>query len=230
MILTVGNVKGGVGKTTLAVNLAIARARAGMDVLLIDGDAQATALDFTTLRTRRAEEARRSFASDYTVVQLSGAAVRTQVRQLAPKYGEIIIDPGARDTGSFRAALTVSDLLLVPIQPRSFDLWALDQVVELVREAREVNDSLRAISVLNAADPSGRDNQAAAEVLAEAEGIEYLPSLVGRRKVFPNAASAGLSVLEYTPRDAKAIAEIQALERFLFRPQDDTGVTYIEHL
>ena len=151
------------------------------------------------------------------------------MRQLAPKYGEIIIDPGARDTGSFRAALTVSDLLLVPIQPRSFDLWALDQVVELVREAREVNDSLRAVSVLNAADPSGRDNQAAAEVLAEAEGIEYLPSLVGRRKVFPNAASMGLSVLEYTPRDAKAVTEIQALERSLFRAQTDIGVTYIEH-
>ena len=112
MILTVGNVKGGVGKTTLAINLAIARARAGMDVLLIDGDAQATALDFTTLRTEQTDR------SDYTVVQLSGAAVRAQVRQLAPKYGEIIIDPGARDTGSFRAALTVSDLLLVPIQPR----------------------------------------------------------------------------------------------------------------
>ena len=223
MILTVGNVKGGVGKTTLAVNLAIARTRAGMDVLLIDGDNQATALDFTTLRSEQTGR------SDYTVVQLAGAAVRTQVRQLAPKYGEIIIDPGARDTGSFRAALTVSDLLLVPVQPRSFDLWALDQVVELVREAREVNDSLRAISVLNATDPSGRDNQAAAEVLAEAEGIEYLPSLVGRRKVFPNAASAGLSVLEYTPRDAKAIAEIQALEQSLFRPQTDIGVTYIGH-
>ena len=223
MILTVGNVKGGVGKTTLAVNLAIARTRAGMDVLLIDGDNQATALDFTTLRSEQTGR------SDYTVVQLAGAAVRTQVRQLAPKYGEIIIDPGARDTGSFRAALTVSDLLLVPVQPRSFDLWALDQVVELVREAREVNDSLRAISVLNATDPSGRDNQAAAEVLAEAEGIEYLPSLVGRRKVFPNAVSAGLSVLEYTPRDAKAIAEIQALEQSLFRPQTDIGVTYIGH-
>lgn len=210
MIVAVGNVKGGVGKTTLAVNIAIARARAGMDVLLIDGDDQATALDFSHLRAEQADR------SDYTVVQLSGAAVRTQVRRLAPKYAEIIIDPGARDTGSFRAALTVSDLLLVPVLPRSFDLWALQQVVELVREAREVNDNLRAVSVLNGADPSGKDNQAAAEVLGEADGIEYLPSLVGRRKVFPNAASMGLSVLEYTPRDAKAIGEVLALERAVY--------------
>lgn len=42
MILTVGNIKGGVGKTTLAVNLAIIRANAGRDVLLVDGDEQGT--------------------------------------------------------------------------------------------------------------------------------------------------------------------------------------------
>ena len=50
MILTVGNVKGGVGKTTLAVNIAIARALAGRDVLLVDGDEQGTAAAFTDLR------------------------------------------------------------------------------------------------------------------------------------------------------------------------------------
>ena len=50
MILTVGNVKGGVGKTTLAVNIAITRALAGRDVLLVDGDEQGTAAAFTDLR------------------------------------------------------------------------------------------------------------------------------------------------------------------------------------
>ena len=80
MILTVGNTKGGVGKTTLAVNIAIARSLVGnSDVLLIDGDEQKTALTFTELRSSQLG------TTGYTAVSLSGAALRTQVRQLAPK-------------------------------------------------------------------------------------------------------------------------------------------------
>ena len=84
MILAVGNIKGGVGKTTLALNLAIARANAGKDVLLVDGDEQHTAITFTELRTEQLGK------PGYTAVSLQGAALRTQVRQLAPKYDDII--------------------------------------------------------------------------------------------------------------------------------------------
>src|SRR5215212_10896159 len=140
MILTVGNTKGGVGKTTLAVNIAIARALAGRDVLLVDGDEQRTASDFTELRTELLS------AAGYTAVNLQGAALRTQVRQLAPKYEDVVIDVGGRDTGSLRAALTVTETLLIPVQPRSFDIWAVDQMSELVKEAREINENLRAIA------------------------------------------------------------------------------------
>ena len=102
MILAVGNIKGGVGKTTLGINLAIARANAGKDVLLVDGDEQHTAITFTELRTDQLG------MPGYTAVSLQGAALRTQVRQLDPKYDDIIIDVGGRDTGSLRAALTVA--------------------------------------------------------------------------------------------------------------------------
>ena len=210
MILTVGNVKGGVGKTTLAINIAIARALAGKDVLLIDGDEQHTAASFTDLRNEQAGR------KDYTAVNLAGAAVRTQTRQLSSKYGDIVIDAGGRDTGSFRAALTVTDMLLVPVQPRTFDVWAIDQVANLVAEAREINEQLLAVSVLNAADPVGQDNHEAAEALTEVDGIEYLPFLVVRRKAFPNAAAQGLSVLEYVPRDQKAVKELTALIEHLY--------------
>src|SRR5256885_10674762 len=153
MILAVGNIKGGVGKTTLAINLAIARANAGKDVLLVDGDEQHTTITFTELRSEQLG------APGYTAVSLQGAALRTQVRQLTPKYDDIVIDVGGRDTGSLRAALTVANTVLIPVQPRSFDIWAVGQIAELVREAREINDALRALVVLNAADPQGHDNE-----------------------------------------------------------------------
>ena len=79
MIVTVGNVKGGVGKTTLAVNLAIALSRQDRDVLLIDGDEQGTAIAFTELRG-----AQKDGKPGYTAVALHGAAIRSQVRQLPP--------------------------------------------------------------------------------------------------------------------------------------------------
>src|SRR5215475_13353603 len=174
MILTVGNTKGGVGKTTLAVNIAIARSVLGSDVLLIDGDEQNTAITFTELRNSQLGN------TGYTAVSLHGAAIRTQVRQLAPKYADIVIDVGGRDTGSLRAALTVTNMLLIPVQPRSFDIWAIDQDADLVREAREINADMRAAIVLNAADAQGRDNEDAAEALRDIDGIELLEITIGR--------------------------------------------------
>jgi chromosome partitioning protein len=218
MILAVGNVKGGVGKTTLAVNLAIALTRAKRDVLLIDGDEQGTALAFTDLRTVRREK-----PPGYTAVALHGANLRTQVRQLARKYSDIVIDVGGRDTGSLRAALTVAEVVLIPVKPRSFDLWGVDQTADLVREAREVNEHLRAIVVLNEADAQGKDNEEAAASLREIQGLELTSLLIGRRKAFPNAASAGLSVLEWN--DHKAIDEFSALATFLLGiSRKDIGV------
>ena len=214
-IIAIGNVKGGVGKTTLAVNLTICEALSGRDVLLIDGDEQGTARAFTQLRAEQLG------APGYTAVSLHGAEIRTQVQQLRSKYQRIIVDVGGRDTSSLRAALTVADVLIVPVLPATFDVWSLDPVQELIQEAREINSSLRAVVILNAADAQGRDNEQAAAIIQEKEGFEYFPHRIVRRKAFRNAAAAGLSVLECRPADEKALSEFGLFAAYVFGYSSD---------
>jgi chromosome partitioning protein len=217
MILSVAQIKGGVGKSLLAVNIAAVLAQRGRDVLLIDGDEQASAATFAQIRAELPQQA--SFAT----IRLHGAAIRQQMKQLREKYSEIIIDTGGRDTGSLRAALTVADVVLIPFQPRSVDLWAGAQIGALVAEARHVNEALRACSILNMADSQGHDNEDAFQALKTIEGVEPLPLAIVRRKAFPNAFSNGLSVAEQTPRDPKAVDELLSVVDALYTQKDYNG-------
>ena len=213
MIITVGNTKGGVGKTTLAVNLAIARALAGRDVWLIDGDRQGTAQTAISIRAD-AGHAPGIACATYP----DGPTLRAQVQQQAAKFDDIIIDAGGRDSTALRAALVLSDVLLVPFQPRSYDVWALNDIATLVDEARSVRDGLRAVAILNCADPgeASTDNAEAAAAVADIHQFEYLDTPIRRRKAFANAAGQGLSVLELKPTDKKASDELNALVNALF--------------
>ena len=211
MIIVCGGIKGGSGKTTVATNLAVIRSGQGSDVLLIDADDQETATDFTTQRSER-----RDGEAGYTSIKLTGAAVRTQTLRLKQKYQDIIIDTGGRDTTSQRAALSVADVLLVPFVPRSFDVWTIEKVSELVAEMRQANPTLKAFTFINRADPRGHDNNEAAEVIKESKELQFIETPLGSRKAFGNAAASGLSVTELKPEDEKATEEMVILVQYLF--------------
>jgi chromosome partitioning protein len=206
MVYTVGGIKGGSGKTTIATNFTVWLSKKGNDVLLIDADEQETATDFTAWRENKLSEA------GYTSVKLSGENVRTQVKNLKTKYDHIVIDTGGRDTTSQRAALFASDVLLLPFNPRSFDIWTITKVQKLLAEINAVRPiPLKTYAFLNRADVRGSDNADAGDALKDLDSIEFIPVCIGNRKAFSNAAGRGLSVMELNPSDEKANKEIELL-------------------
>lgn len=214
MILVIGGVKGGSGKTTVAINLAVMRASAGFDVLLIDADDQESASDFTALRNKSHDA-----GAGYTCIKLTDTNVRTETKRLVDKYDDILIDTGGRDTTSQRAALTIANVLIVPFVPRSLDVWTLDKVSKLIGEIQAVNERLSAYAFINRADPRGQDNREAEDILKDAASIDFIDCPLGSRKAFGNATSAGAGVIELKPQDEKATEEIECLYKYIFDRQ-----------
>ena len=209
MIITIGGIKGGVGKSLISTNLTVTRSQQGKKVLLVDGDEQGTSGDWTDHRSELGID------TPWTAIRLKSNAVRTEVLKLAKNYDDIIIDCGGRDTASLRAALTVSDIFLVPFQPKSFDIWTAAKVSELVLEAKSLNEKLKTYAFINCADSRGKDNADTMEFLSKIDGLCLLTQTVGLRKAFSNATAEGLGVVEMKV-DKKAIAEIKALHNAVF--------------
>src|SRR6266446_7732934 len=170
MILCLAGTKGGSGRSTMATNFACIAAGQGMRVLMVDADDQETSADFTAARKQDHPD-----APSFTCIKLTGRAVRTEVLDLAPKYDHVIIDTGGRDTASQRAALSVSDVLVIPFAPRSFDIWTVNKVADLVEEMRTVNPKLKALAFLNRTDPQGQgsENEETAELLKGVKGLIF---------------------------------------------------------
>ena len=211
MILVCGGIKGGSGKTTIACNLAAMRAGAGKDVLLVDADEQESATIFTTIRKRDQRD-----RPQYTSIILRESQLRDELQRMRTKYDDVIIDTGGRDTRSQRASLSLADVLLLPFNPRSLDIWTIENVEKLLEDIRTINPELRAVSFLNRADPVGSDNQDSREILSEVAGIEFSGITIVNRKAFGKAVALGLAVTEITTPDRKSISEIVELYKYIF--------------
>lgn len=206
MIFTVGGIKGGTGKTTVATNLTVWLAKQNTDVLLIDADDQETSTDFYTWRTQTLPD------PGFTSIKLTGDAIRSNIQKMKSKYDHIVIDTGGRDTTSQRSALVASDVYLLPFQPRSLDVWTITKVDKLLSEIRSVKpDPLIAIGFLNRADVRSQDNRETIQFFQEYPSVTFLDEQLSNRKAFSNAAGSGLSVLELSPIDDKAIKELNQL-------------------
>lgn len=216
MILTIANTKGGVGKSTLAVNIAAARAILGKKVWLVDGDKQGSSQTAILIRSEANIEP--GIACSHFP---DGPVLRTQVLQQKDNYDDVIIECGGRDSTAMRAALTLTDYLLVPFVPGSFEVWAMEDVVNMVKEARSIRDNFPAYSILNRADTNARskDNEDMIAAMSEyAEEIPVLEHMLYSRKAFANAAGSGRSVFEMKLKahEKPAKEELEKLLSILF--------------
>lgn len=210
MIVVVGGVKGGTGKTTIATNLTVLRAESGKKVLLVDADEQKSTSIWSNQRDVL------EIPTKWATIQLTGKAVYSQIDKMKADYDDVIIDVGGRETRSLRASIAVADIFLIPFKPRSLDIWTLGDIKSIISEMKPANPKLKCIAVINQADSRGTENKETIDILKECEDIICFPQFIGTRKSFANAASDGIGVHEMVHMDKKAVQEMQSLYDFIY--------------
>jgi chromosome partitioning protein len=199
-IVALLNQKGGVGKTTLATNIAACLSMAGENVLYIDADPQGSALDWSSHRQQEPL---------FRVIGLPTKTIYRDVPALASPYTWTIIDGPPRVYDVARSAMMASDLVIVPVQPSPYDVWSAKEIVDMYADATVMRNHLKAVFTINrkiANTAIGRD---VAEALA-GYPVPVLKAVISQRVAFAESAARGLTVVEAEP-NGLAAQEIRAL-------------------
>ncbi len=192
--------KGGVGKTTLALSLAVAAQRAGRTAAIVDLDPQATACNWGDRRN-----------SEAPVIVSAQPARLPQVLKSAQDAGAqfVVIDTPPRAEQAAMSAAKAASLILIPCRPAIFDLDTVATTLELIRHAG--NPSIAAI--LNGVPPRGSKGEQAADVI-KGLNVPVCPAPLGHRAAFSDSGALGQSAQEYDP-SGKAAEEIEQVYRFV---------------
>lgn len=209
MIIGVLNQKGGVGKTTVSINLAGYFADQGYKTLLVDADPQGSAQNWSIVREAEPK---------FPVIGMAKPTLHRDLPAVAGDYDITVIDGAPRVNDLGRAAILASDLVLIPVQPSPFDVWATDDTIRLIREAQQYKEGIDAVFAINRKIVNTAIGRDVAEAFAE-QPFEVLPATLCQRVIYAESAAQGLTVLEAAPASLAAL-EIASLGRALVQEQE----------
>lgn len=212
------NQKGGVGKTTLAVNVADGIARRGKRTLLIDADPQGSALEWASARAASIEDGADAL---FPVVGLPANFIHKELPALARDYDCVVIDGPPRVNKVSAAAILASDIVIIPVQPSPYDIWAADEIIGLIEQSKGIRPEIQAVFAVNRKITKTALGNAIGEALIDYP-LPVLQTEICQRVAFGETASRGQSGLEAVPRE-RAAKEIAKLVNEIMELFDEQG-------
>ena len=201
MIIAFLNQKGGVGKTTLSINMAADLANRGHKVLLIDADKQGSSSTWASLR----EDA------PFQVVSLARENMARDTLKLAADFEFTVIDGPPHAEEIARSCIIAADFVALPIEPSGLSTWAVDLTVKQVQEAQEYKETLKCGFVVSRKIRNTVIGRQIRE-MAAGGGIPILTAEVENRVPFAESLTMGQSIFEWAP-ESPAAHEIQSLTK-----------------
>lgn len=198
-IISILNPKGGSGKTTLSTNLARALHERGHKVLLVDSDPQGSARDWHAANED----------NPLPLIALDRANNIKSLSGVASGYDFVIVDGAAKLEDMIAASIKVTDVVLIPVQPSPYDLWAASDLVDFIKARQEVTDGKPPARFIISRAIAGTRLGDEVRTALDEQGIGSFATHITQRQVYPQTAAEGGTVFD--GKNADGIAEMNAL-------------------
>lgn len=198
-ILSILNPKGGSGKTTISTNVASSLQRRGQRVLLVDSDPQGSARDWHATRED----------NPLNLIAMDRPNNVKNLPEIAGNYDFVVVDGAAKIEAMMAVCINVSDMILIPIQPSPYDIWAASDLVESIKTRQEITDGAPLAAFILSRIVEGTKLGGEVEGALNEFGLPVLKARIAQRQIYPQTAAEGVSV--HDSGNAKAIAETEAL-------------------
>jgi len=199
MIISLVNQKGGVGKTTIAINIGISMARRNYKVGFLDTDPQGTASQWQSIEGNVAFEVKRH----------PSPVSSRDIMENNENHGLLFIDTPPAIGEITLSVLELSDLAIIPLAPSVLDIWSSRNTIQMIEEAKKVNPKLEAKLLVSRKIPRTRLGRDGREAIAALE-MDVFETEISQRIAYVESMIAGVSVFQYAP-SSEASKEIENL-------------------